>query len=53
MSFFQHCIIKEYQYKMVLSNQAEVNLALLGRQCIINVHCGSLKYVCVSYRKTS
>lgn len=44
---FQHCIIKVYQYKMALSNQAEVNLALLGTQCIINVHCGSLKYVCV------
>jgi len=40
---------------MALSNQVKVNLALLGTKCIINVHCGSLTFVCVcvSYRKTS
>ncbi len=41
---------------MALSNQAEVNLALLGTLCIINAYCDNLKYmcvcVCVSYTKT-
>ncbi len=32
---------------MALSNQAEVNLALLGTRCIINAYCANLKYTCV------